>query len=170
MHPPSDLKDLQVGGLIAINPTSERASDGSIVWSVKCQICSSLAKKSASDLKRGRGGCPVCVEQKAQDSPCLTIYNNYKRNARRLKRSFEISFEQFKGLVSASCSYCGDAPSSVLKKAGARYGIVYNGLDRVDNDRGYVLDNVVTACKFCNFAKSQWTLDEFLAWLKRIQK
>ena len=40
--------------------------------------------------------------------------------------------------------------------------------DRVDNDGGYVEDNVVTACNFCNQAKHTHTRAEFEEWAKRV--
>jgi hypothetical protein len=44
----------------------------------------------------------------------------------------------------------------------------YNGLDRVDNNRGYEKDNIVPCCETCNKAKLQMSLGEFLNWIKRV--
>jgi len=58
-------------------------------------------------------------------------------------------------LITDNCFYCGCSPETV------------HGIDRVDNTKGYLENNVVTACKFCNTAKLNRTLPEYLAWLKR---
>ena len=41
----------------------------------------------------------------------------------------------------------------------------YNGMDRVDNAKGYVLGNVVPCCHTCNFAKRGMATNEFVAWV-----
>ena len=37
-----------------------------------------------------------------------------------------------------------------------------NGIDRVDNKKCYVSGNVVSCCKFCNYAKNMNILEEFM--------
>lgn len=51
--------------------------------------------------------------------------------------------EQFTDLISRSCSYCENQLGSPSDSTGA-------GLDRLDNDRGYELDNVAPSCAICN--------------------
>jgi hypothetical protein len=36
-----------------------------------------------------------------------------------------------------------------------------NGIDRVVPDKGYVYDNCVPCCKYCNRAKSDLTTEQF---------
>ena len=38
---------------------------------------------------------------------------------------------------------------------------VYNGIDRIDNNKGYTIDNIVPCCAKCNYAKGKLTLQEF---------
>lgn len=45
---------------------------------------------------------------------------------------------------------------------------MYNGIDRIDNQKGYSLDNVVACCRICNNAKSDMTVHEFHSWIMRI--
>ena len=45
---------------------------------------------------------------------------------------------------------------------------VYNGVDRVDNERGYSLENCVPCCKFCNRMKRDLGKKEFLEHIKNI--
>ena len=33
----------------------------------------------------------------------------------------------------------------------------------------YKAKDVVTACKFCNFAKSKGTQEDFMAWIERVK-
>ena len=43
--------------------------------------------------------------------------------------------------------------------------LAYNGLDRVDNSRGYEPSNVVPCCRRCNRAKDDMSSQEFMKWL-----
>lgn len=52
-------------------------------------------------------------------------------------------------LVTDLCFYCHAEPSP------------FNGIDRVDNARGYEYGNVVTACWWCNRAKGTQTREQF---------
>lgn len=57
-------------------------------------------------------------------------------------------------LFTSQCHYCG-------KK------YVFNehplGIDRVDNTKGYSIDNVVTCCQDCNFMKCTYTKEDFIS-------
>lgn len=76
-------------------------------------------------------------------------------------------------MTSANCHYCGIAPQSIASP-GKQYTealvtfYIYNGIDRVDNTKGYTLDNCVTCCINCNRAKMDRSLEEFLAHVTRI--
>lgn len=61
---------------------------------------------------------------------------------------------------SAACAYCG---TQIKTKQDLP-------LDRVDNYRGYVLGNVVFACKKCNFQKGSSSLVDFLKTVENIYK
>ena len=39
-----------------------------------------------------------------------------------------------------------------------------------DQEKDYMIDNVVPCCDFCNKAKGSKTKEEFLSWVKRIYK
>jgi hypothetical protein len=54
-----------------------------------------------------------------------------------------------------------------VKGTRARKGFCYNGLDRVDNGKGYEIDNVVPCCKECNYAKCDRTQKDFVNWVKK---
>jgi len=84
-------------------------------------------------------------------------WNQYRAMARSKGRVFTLSYEQLCALVSQPCSYCGK-----LKEI--------NGIDRVDNMRGYVLDNVVPCCTTCNTMKMGLSLPEFVTHVLLIAK
>jgi hypothetical protein len=89
-------------------------------------------------------------------------FDNYK------KKQFSGSFEDFIKLVSSLCHYCGCGPDSITSSCKTKHGVgafKHLGLDRVDNDKGYTLDNVVPCCFQCNNAKWSYKLDVFEKWI-----
>lgn len=95
------------------------------------------------------------------------VFNHYKQNAVIKKHSFALSREELRQLVTASCHYCGQPPSRVQKGNG-HGDFIYNGIDRVDNNKGYTEDNVVPCCWECNSAKYMMSEAEFKEWVGRV--
>jgi len=96
------------------------------------------------------------------------LLNVYRCNARKRKLVFSIDKPTFKALTSAQCFYCGRMPAQVINTK-SRIGIyVYNGLDRVDNTKGYTPENVVACCKRCNRAKDNMSQTDFIDMALRI--
>jgi len=79
-----------------------------------------------------------------------------------------LSKEQFRKLTQQNCFYCDIKPhsSSNHKKCNGKF--IYNGIDRVDNTKGYTIDNCVTCCGTCNWMKRTYTQQEFLLKIKLI--
>ncbi len=97
------------------------------------------------------------------------LYAAYRYGAVKRGLSFVISRVEFYKLTQKNCVYCGKPPSQVRKKMGGCNGdFVYNGIDRIDNARGYEVDNVASCCKMCQNAKRDYSVLEFLEWVKRI--
>lgn len=81
-----------------------------------------------------------------------------KSSAVTRNKSWNITDEKAKELMTSPCHYCG------LINLGVRV----NGIDRVNNDIGYEDGNVVPCCKLCNYFKKNYTVEQFLAHAKRI--
>lgn len=97
-----------------------------------------------------------------------------KLNAKNVKKNkpmleFSLTKKQFETLIFENCYYCGGGLSnciSIKYKTGDSFGFIYNGVDRVDNTKGYSLSNSITCCKWCNQAKSDRSVSEFVEWGK----
>jgi len=72
--------------------------------------------------------------------------------------SWALPDEQAVDLLTDNCFYCGKEPSPL------------NGIDRVDNLRGYEENNVVTSCVQCNRAKHTRTREDFEQWAIRVAR
>lgn len=75
----------------------------------------------------------------------LGRFNRLKEDSKKRNIDLSISLEEFKLLINKNCFYCDN--NLGLKTI---YGV---GLDRLDNTKGYTLDNVVPCCNFCNIVK-----------------
>ncbi len=91
-------------------------------------------------------------------NPKLERFNAYKRNSKVKGTLFDLPRELFDDLVTDNCFYCGSKP------------VVLNGIDRVDNSKGYFFGNVVTSCFDCNSGKGTKTRAEFESWVLRVVK
>jgi hypothetical protein len=91
----------------------------------------------------------------------------YTTSAKKAKRNFDLSIEEFKVLTKGNCYYCGAKPSQIvsmnpLNPKDHYSDYVYNGIDRIDNDKGYSKNNVVSCCKRCNKIKIDYTQKDFI--------
>lgn len=99
------------------------------------------------------------------------MINSYKKATRNRGLAWELTDEDFERLTLLACFYCGQKPSTVQKPQRSTYeggDFVHNGLDRMDSNIGYTLENVVPCCAICNYAKSDLPFDDFMAWIARL--
>lgn len=103
------------------------------------------------------------------------LITKYRINAKNRGVDFNLSYHEFRELTSQNCAYCGLKPSqSLLNKEYAQKiqinGVyIYNGVDRLNTLKGYTTENCVTCCGFCNRAKKDHSVPEFLEWIKQIK-
>lgn len=98
----------------------------------------------------------------------LTIY---KRNALTRGLPFRLTREQFLYLVKLDCYYCGQPPTQQIRTKFQRRiegSFSYNGIDREDNNGGYVLTNCRPCCGPCNRAKLKMSGAEYVAHCIRV--
>lgn len=170
-RPPAELQvGARFGDLVILGRSEERSSVGQLLWNYECQVCKGVGSKTVSDLNRGRISCLTgCRLKQEMLVPVKAVYGNMRRGAVERGHEWGLSFEEVQSMISQDCHYCGARPSNYWFKEGARQSLFYNGIDRVDNSVGYLPENCVTACKFCNLAKSRFPVQEFLDWLSFVK-
>ena len=91
------------------------------------------------------------------------VLYQYKSNAKARGLCWELTDEQFRELTSSPCYYTGDLPSRA-KKAEYNSGdiYVYNGIDRIDNTKGYTPENCVPCCFEVNAMKRDFSEQRFI--------
>lgn len=141
----------------------------------KCRCCGKYLRLNInwaiSNKKTGQRICSKCSTEyrnkyRTKDNDDLYIYNynhsikgifrNYKSNAKKRNYQFELSIIDLGSLISSPCYYCGELQET------------FNGVDRINNNKGYVLSNCVSCCNICNHMKWVLTKEKFLGQIKKI--
>lgn len=119
-------------------------------------------------------GC-LHIKEKGEGA-CFSVYSKYRGSAKKRNLEFDLSLTKFKELTQQNCTYCGSPPKSIQGKelqngknqGGYNGEYTYNGLDRVDNTKGYIESNLTTCCIICNKAKATLSIEEFFNWVEKI--
>jgi hypothetical protein len=172
----------QVYGRLTVMGRSENDPTGRPMFVCQC-VCGRASIVRGNALRTGNTkscGClhaewskawaPKMVrvfrQRPAGESALRAAFCATRQSARKRHLLFSISLEVFKNLSSLPCHYCGSAPSNLSRTAGGDWS--WNGLDRVDSRKGYVIENVVPCCKICNRAKGALSVAEFKQWIAKV--
>jgi len=156
-----------------INGSGEKYS----VWLTRCD-CGKEKEASTGTVRNGFScGC-YCrevsgVSRRLPNNGAARNANllKYKSSAKKRGLSWSLSNEEFGLLTSKNCFYCGIEPKQICRASRNSKQIqqvVYNGIDRIDNTKGYESNNAVSCCKICNRAKDVMTQQEFFNWIERV--
>lgn len=168
-----------VVGNLEIKGLGSTSKSGTRLYSVLCSLCGSVTDKRLQTIERAKScGCMQSKrDRKVVDSgrriaegtrvEINILMSIYKSNARKRGISFDLSYAQFETLVDSECYFCGDNGGNTLRKRG--YDVYsYTGIDRVDNSVGYLPSNCISCCSWCNRAKNNGTLANFVDKCKKI--
>lgn len=85
-----------------------------------------------------------------------TLRGRYRRDARTRGYEFLLTNIEFDELIQGECYYCGSQKES-SQMYNFRELVHYTGIDRVNNDLGYIKTNCVSCCGVCNNHKKSVT-------------
>jgi hypothetical protein len=138
-------------------------------WRCKCS-CGKIHEVRGSSLLNGGTVSCGCKRRKPEGEGQFNKYfARYQREAKKRNLEWKLSEKEFRKITSSNCVYCGEPPKS--QPYGGFNGMYpKNGIDRVNNSKGYIKGNVVPCCPMCNWMKAGYTKKEFLAHIKQIAK
>ena len=90
--------------------------------------------------------------------PTVDIHNlvrqivRKKQNATRRNKAWKLTDIEAAHLLCSACTYCGDPAT---------------GIDRIDSDGDYTVDNTVASCYTCNVVKGTMTVSQFKAHIQK---
>jgi len=168
-----DLTGKKFGRLTVIKRSYPNDKLNSVMWLCKCD-CGKEKIIRGNSLKCGLTKSCGCLMKdyycrlKSGLANMHEVMSRYKRQAKQRGHVFKLTDEEFLKITKQNCYYCGAKPNNTIHKKTHNGEYVYNGIDRIDNTKGYTIDNVVPCCHPCNQAKSSRTLQEFKDWVKKI--
>lgn len=147
-------------------------------WLCKCSCGSEIVVK-ANHLKTGNTKSCGCLKKRndkknlhlerkitSYENLIKTFFLRYKKGALCRKLTFTLTLEDFSCLIQKNCFYCGNKPLNLIKSTD--FELKYNGIDRVDNNKGYLKENCITCCPLCNLAKKNHSLIVFKEWALKL--
>jgi hypothetical protein len=141
-------------------------------WKCKCD-CGNYCIIQTSELLSAHTKSCGCMRKDAGANKripaVVRLMNIYRREGEKRGYSFELNLSQFISIIQENCFYCGEVPKNILKR-NIQIILVYNGLDRVDNSKGYYSENVVPCCGRCNRMKMADNQKDFFQHIKRIHE
>lgn len=78
-------------------------------------------------------------------------FTYYKKGAKDRNLPFLLEKSIFFSLIKQNCYYCGNKANPL------------NGIDRKDNNEGYIESNCVPCCQRCNVMKMELSIEDFIA-------
>jgi hypothetical protein len=100
------------------------------------------------------------------------IYEQYQSSAKTRNINFSLTKEEYVEIVKKDCHYCGDpAPIKQPNRGKEKYvgvPVPYNGIDRIDSNKGYEKENCVPCCTKCNYMKSDMNVSLFTEHILKI--
>jgi hypothetical protein len=113
--------------------------------------------KRCQHISKNFGGGGNLNKDIWSDSKSST-YNEYLQRAMKKELEFELTKEQFSKLVNDKCYYCNKENSDSHR----------NGIDRKNNNLGYIIDNCTSCCGQCNQMKAALSAEDYIEICKRV--
>ena len=151
---------------VGIQQNSHRES----LWRCKCD-CGKETVTTGNSLTSGNTkscGCYHKIRTRQLFSSPIEelsinrILQDYRNKARKKNRIFSLTKEEFTLLIRADCYYCGAKPSNSYATSTGRAILPYQGIDRLDNSKGYIPENCVSCCIICNKMKKATDVTDFV--------
>jgi hypothetical protein len=172
MPPLIDLTGRQIGRWTVLR----RTYGTQVMWECRCS-CGVEKTVFANSLLYGKSRSCGCLRDEVVRKPRMAdkfrglsrIRGSLRFRAKEIGVSCTLSNAMIDALSLRPCYYCGSEPVSkrliqrTLKGLSCYIAVGgYNGIDRVDNSKGYTPENCVSCCWSCNNLKGNLTSSDFI--------
>ena len=163
-------------GRVTVIGRGHKASGQRAMRLCRCDCGKEFVTRGSSLRKGDTQSCGCVAVEKLRAAVVLPegvaamnqMIRRLKANASERGIEWHLTDEQALAITQQSCHYCGGDFSNTSSHPEMNGTFAYNGIDRVDNSKGYTIDNVVPCCKHCNIAKRDRSVGEFLNWVRRV--
>jgi hypothetical protein len=139
----------------------------SSLWLCQCECGNTIVVSGIKLRAGGKKSCGCQHPLPKGKAAFNALVGRFRSRAKERGFEYSLTDDQAFELSQQPCFYCGAPPNQKLKVNG-NGDLVYNGLDRVDNSKGYSIDNVVPCCGTCNHSKATLSIDEFRDLIRKI--
>lgn len=156
-----------------LEPGQLKNGKGFARWRCVCD-CGGEKITESQNLTKGKTTHCGCIKRISHlrgeygASTRKRVLDSYKRNAEKRNYDWDISDEKAFELFSGDCVFCNSPPATTTKRDRLYGEFTYNGIDRINNNLGYIAENVQSCCKICNIGKGTVTPKEWIEHCKRV--
>lgn len=172
-----DIRGKRFGRLIVIKRDLNPLGYG-VYWITQCDCGGEKSvhgyslthglTRSCGCLRREVGQRNIRTNRRNSGHPLRSLLRIYKYQADRKKLVWTLTDEEFFALVIRDCHYCSSPPAFTPWVQFENIKIAANGVDRMDNEKGYISENSVPCCKVCNRAKLTMDYESFIRFLENL--
>jgi len=123
----------------------------------KCRMSDSLRTRQRRYYHNNRESQLAYKRVLRQQNVPYAIHTDSRRSDRKNGRDNDLTKEFIAAEITKGCSYCGETEIRMT-------------LDRIDNDKGHLQDNVVPACIRCNYTRKNMPYEAWLIVAKGMRK
>lgn len=161
-----DVTGKRFGKLLVLKRISNRGKK--VRWLCRCD-CGNKTELDSWGLRKQTKSCGCLLRLPKEEASFNLLLSTYRQGAKKRGYIWDLSKEKFRGITKQNCFYCGVAPKKCYQTTRGLNGRgFFNGIDRIDNNKGYTEDNIVPCCGTCNKAKYRKTISEFRTWVRYI--
>jgi len=125
-----------------------------------CKMCNYMKGSTCEEVFVKRAEHILTFQRKIQGNlypECFAnhksgCYSDYRRRALTKQLDFVITPDDYNLIIKKDCFMCG-------KKSDQRH---QNGIDRMDNTKGYILENINACCCECNLIKKDYVYEDII--------
>jgi hypothetical protein len=130
------------------------------LWLCHCDCGNEVIRRIDTLHENVKSSCG-CPRNDIQDMGVNIVFDNYRSNSKKKKIEFNLTKEELKFFILKNCYYCDSPPSRIVTRINSHAYLICNGIDRLDNNIGYIFENCVSCCTDCNFFKNKKSYKEF---------
>ena len=87
----------------------------------------------------------------------VSVISDSKKRARRHGMEWDLDERQLVSLLDRQKGRCAMSGVELDIEKGGNNPLFFVSIDRVDNEKGYTIDNVQLTCRGVNYMKNRWT-------------
>jgi hypothetical protein len=172
-----EIQGMIFGNWYVVERSKTNSKHNAKRWVCRC-ICGAIRLRPTGQIVSGHSkscgkkGCLVRSKiSSGEQAGRKRVIQHYRQNSKNYNHVFCLSEKQLDKLFKGKCFYCGCNPKNTI---GSQYKFndktvfTYNGIDRKDAKKGYVIGNVVSCCSDCNYAKQSLTVNQFIQLVEKI--